>query len=72
MKLYSIPRDSKIYLQVVAPGDSQTEQQTNWEMCTFDHLDGMYSHITTPNGAVIHLSASAEVNKVGDHYEIAD
>ena len=65
MPLYEIPRGSKILLPI---GDSNRE--TKDELCTFHHVDGMYSLITTESGDVVHLSRFVRVQKVGDHYEI--
>jgi hypothetical protein len=65
MKLYEIPRNSKILLTIDGPDREEKE-----EMCTFLHIDGMYSAITTENGAYVHLGASTEVKLVDDHYEI--
>lgn len=67
MKLYDIPRNSKIKLPIQTPGKDLGEQ-----MCIFGHIDGMYSYITTPDGHVVHLGATTPVKKVGDHYEIAE
>lgn len=69
MKLYEIPRESKILLPV---NDGKGDVEVDIQMCTFRHLDGMYSVIETPNGDVVHLSASAPLKKVGNHYEFAD
>lgn len=68
MKLYEIPRNSKILLSI--RNDLEQALEYRDQMCTFDHIDGMYSHITTPDGSVVHLSASAPVKKVDDHYEL--
>ncbi len=65
MKLYEIPRNSKILLPIGGEG-----RETKDEMCTFLHIDGMYSAITTESGSYVHLGASTEVHLVGDHYEL--
>lgn len=65
MKLYDIPRESKILLPIVGEG-----RESKNEMCTFKHIDGMYSLIRTPDGHAVHLAAIAPVQKVGDHYEL--
>jgi hypothetical protein len=67
MKLYEIPRDSKILIDIRHTVTGEEKQ----EMCTFHHIDGMYSLITTPDDVPVHLGASTEVNLVNDHYEIA-
>jgi hypothetical protein len=66
MKLYDIPRDSKILLTIGKPGEEGKEA-----MCDFKHVDGMYSLIYTPDGSAVHLGATTEVKLVDDHYEIA-
>lgn len=65
MKLYEIPRDSKIMLPLSGAGYEGKEV-----MCDFKHVDGMYSLIRTPDGHAVHLGASTEVVLVGDHYEL--
>lgn len=65
MKLFEIPRNSKILLPIKGE-----DRETKYEMCEFHHIDGMYSYITTEDGVVVHLGASAEVKLVGDHYEL--
>ena len=47
MKLYKVPDDTKIIFRG-AP-------------LFFAHIDGMYSFCTTPDGEIVHLNASAEV-----------
>lgn len=66
MKLYEVPRESKIKATIAKNGVEQEDMLTFW------HIDGMYSYITTSNGDVTHLGASTEMVKVGDHYEIAE
>ncbi len=76
MKLYEIPRNSKILLPIQrrvtddADGINAVYQEPKDEMCTFLHIDGMYSAITTESGSYVHLRASTEVHLVGDHYEL--
>lgn len=57
MKLYEIPKNSTILLPIT---DGTT---TETKACMFHHIDGMYSYITTPEGDVVHLSVSAEVER---------
>lgn len=66
MKLYEIPRNSKILLPI-----GGENRETKDEMCTFHHIDGMYSYITTENGGAVHLGATTEVEKNGEHYVLA-
>jgi len=56
MKLYDIPKDSKIILPIGGEG-----RETEEEVCTFKHIDGRYSLIITPSGHTVHLGATAEV-----------
>lgn len=63
MKLYDVPRGSKLLLPIQGEGKPAENQ-----LCTFNHLDGAYSNITTPDGHTVHLSASADLAKVDDHY----
>lgn len=65
MKLYEIPRNSKLLLPIGKRGEEAKDT-----MCDFHHIDGMYSYITTPSGSAVHLGASTEVKKVKDHYEL--
>lgn len=65
MKLYEIPRDSKLLLPIGSEGEHVKD-----EMCDFKHIDGMYSLIITEKGHTVHLGASTEVKLVGDHYEL--
>jgi antirestriction protein len=48
MKLYQVPRYSRIVLQ-------------DGTKLFFDHLDGMYSYCTDSDGQVWHISAAKEV-----------
>jgi hypothetical protein len=64
-----------IYLHQLKRGDkiwahtSRVKNKT--EVVTFDHVDGMYSYNTLPDGVVVHLSVMTPLTKVDDHYEIA-
>ena len=67
MKLYEIPRGSKMRI----------EFSDGFHSCTFHKLDGMYSYCTIddyPEGykayPVFHLKATTPMIKVDDHYEI--
>jgi len=60
-KLYEIPRESKI--EVEMDGYPST--------ITFHRLDGMYSICTTEQNIVVHLYACSELEKLGDnHYKL--
>lgn len=69
MKLYQIPRESKLKVSVTRPwGDGRVLVKD--EIVTFHHLDGAYSYITTDDGDVLHLSASTPLRKEDDYYVI--
>ena len=61
MKLYDVPRNSRIKVMVsdkVPPGAPQINEG---EELNFRSVDGMYSYCTRDNGEVVHLLAWAEV-----------
>lgn len=66
MKLHEIERGAKVLLPINDGARDLGEQ-----MCTFNRIDGAYSNISTPDGHTVHLSASAELSKIDDHYELA-
>lgn len=61
MKLYEIPRESKIY-EPVNDGS---------EYFIFNKLDGMYSVCTSEKGGLCHLGASQELEPYKDGYKFA-
>jgi hypothetical protein len=69
MKLYDIPRGSKIKVRTTE-GDDLT--------ITFHHLDGMYSYCTVDAdqgadaGKTVHLSASTPLYLSNDYYHVDD
>lgn len=70
MKLYDIPRESKIKVECFDAQDKKIG-----DFITFHHLDGMYSFctvdgVTDDKYNIVHLSASTPLKKVGDYYEI--
>lgn len=66
MKLYEIPRESKIRLNL----KHTVTGEEKLEVCDFHHVDGMYSYITTPDGVPVHIRAVTEVKLVEDVYEV--
>lgn len=73
MRLYDLPRDSKLKMKLtlVKNGDQETE-----EVITFHHVDGMYSLCTIdslPEGEnTMHLSAVSSWKKDGDYYVLSE
>ena len=61
MKLYELPKNSPIKIHL---------DPDRFEICTFHHIDGMYSYCTTSDGTVFHLSASIPMVKKDSWYEI--
>lgn len=64
-RLYDIARDSKIKLMI-----GGKDRESKEEICTFKHVDGMYSLIITPEGHAVHLGATTEVRLVDGIYEL--
>ena len=62
MKLYDIPRHSRINVQV-SDGSSYV---------IFDHIDGMYSYCKTEKGGLLHLAAGTPLVQDGMHYKIRE
>ena len=62
MKLYEIPKDSKIFCET---SDDST-------FIIFHHTDGMFSYCTTEKGGVIHLSVSTPLKAVEGGYKIEE
>lgn len=60
MKLYDIPKQSKIY----------EECSDESKYLIFNHLDGMYSYCETEKGNVIHLSAVTPLEVFKDGYKL--
>ena len=60
MKLYKIPKQSKIY--------TKCSDGSNHLM--FHHIDGGYSYCVTEKGAVCHLSATQELEEYKDGYKL--
>ena len=60
MKLYNVPRGSKIKVidGIIPPGGPLIKKGEELE---FDHIDGMYSVCYNLNDELVHLAAFAEV-----------
>jgi len=66
MKLYDVPRNSKIKVVgdvKIPPAAPIIEEQ---EVLNFSHVDGMYSYCTNKDGQVVHLAAWTEVEVIDD------
>lgn len=61
MKLYDIPKQSKIY----------EECSDGSKHFIFDHLDGMYSYCITEKGGIVHLARFTPLEKYKDGYKIS-
>ena len=64
MKLYEVPRNSRIKVLSdikVPPGAKAIKSK---DELNFSHVDGMYSFCTNDDGEVIHLVAWAEVEVI--------
>lgn len=62
MKLYKVPRNSRIDVRKLHLKRKNTEEDIT--ELNFEHIDGMYSYCTTDKGEVVHLWASAEVKVI--------
>lgn len=64
MKLYDIPRGSKLMIEI--------DEKDGLQPATFHHLDGMYSlcSLDGVEDGIFHLSVNTPLEKVDDHYEI--
>jgi hypothetical protein len=64
MKLYNVPRGSKIRVvgDVKSPPAAPIIEEQ--EVLNFSHVDGMYSYCTNSDNEVVHLAAWAEVEIV--------
>lgn len=67
MKLYDIPKGSKILVEL-----TDIKGNTKEDTITFHHLDGMYSYCETSDGEPVHLSAMTPLKKDGEYYRIEE
>ena len=61
MKLYDVPRNSRIKVVVNDKVPPEAAPINEGEELNFRSIDGMYSYCTRDNGDVVHLVAWAEV-----------
>ena len=63
-KLYEMPRKVNVRIMdenvKVPPG---AYPLSKGDVIHFDHVDGMYSYCTLPNGELVHLAAWTEVER---------
>ena len=67
MKLYEVPRNTWIKVKEensTPPGAYNIGYNT---ILFFDHIDGMYSYCTDPDGNIVHLGCCTEVIIVKRH-----
>lgn len=60
MKLYDLPRKSKIYCNCTDGS----------RYLIYDHPDGMYSYCVTEKGNIVHLALWMDVTPTGGAYKI--
>tara|TARA_R100000541_G_C1869152_1_gene80529 strand:- start:36 stop:236 length:201 start_codon:yes stop_codon:yes gene_type:complete len=61
MKLYNVPRNSRIKVIVEDKVPPDAPQITKGEELNFRSIDGMYSYCTRDSGEVVHLAVWTEV-----------
>ena len=61
MKLYDVPRNSRIKIIVEDKVPPDAPKITEGEELNFRSIDGMYSYCTRDNGEVVYLVAWTEV-----------
>jgi len=61
MKLYDVPRNTRIKVVANNKVPPVAPQINEGEELNFRSIDGMYSYCTRDNGEVVHLVAWAEV-----------
>jgi len=64
MKLYEVPRNTKIRLKSIENGPPASIDPEVGEVYMFKHLDGMYSYCLDKDNNVVHLPGWAEVGVV--------
>ena len=61
MKLYDVPRNSKIIVKDNIKTPPASIPIEEGDMLQFHRIDGMYSYCENGKGEVVHLSANADV-----------
>ncbi len=64
MKLYDVPRNSRIKVIIEDKVPPDAPQITEGEELNFRNIDGMYSYCTRDDGEVVHLASWTEVEIV--------
>ena len=64
MKLYDVPRNSRIKIIGDAKVPPAAPSLKEGQELNFRSIDGMYSYCTTDSGEVVHLVAWAEVELI--------
>jgi len=62
VKLYEIPKHSKIFVEC--------SDGSNYLL--FDHIDGAYSYCITEMGSIVHLAAWTELEAVDGGYKLIE
>ena len=68
-KLFELQPGTRLKLNITREESEMGKKETT-EMATFDHIDGMYSHITLDSGGAVHLAAFTPMMRVDDYWEI--
>ena len=68
MKLYDVPRNSKIRIidEDVKNPPASLKQNTG-DVLDFHHIDGMYSYCKDKEGNVVHIAAWTEVEVLDEN-----
>lgn len=66
MKLYEVPRNTKVRLLENADLPPEHRGLAQQEVVLFHHVDGMYSYCTNAEGFIVHPAAWTEVEIVSD------
>ena len=64
MKLYQVPRNTKVRLKSTESGPPASIDPEVGEVYSFKHVDGMYSLCYDSEGHMVHLPAWSEVEEL--------